>query len=80
MKHSGIRFLLPYMAPYRRHLVIGTIYALISATASAFSPALLGRAIDDVLAGIRAISWCGTLSGLSHWQPRSPCSGICSVC
>lgn len=54
MKHSGIRFLLPYMAPYRRHLVIGTIYALISATASAFSPALLGRAIDDVLAGIRA--------------------------
>ncbi len=54
MKHSGIRFLLPYMAPYRRHLIVGTIYALISAAASAFSPALLGRAIDDVLAGIRA--------------------------
>lgn len=53
MKHSGIRFLLPYMAPYRRHLIVGTIYALISAAASAFSPALLGRAIDDVLAGIR---------------------------
>jgi ATP-binding cassette subfamily B protein len=41
------------MAPYRRHLIVGTIYALISASASAFSPALLGRAIDDVLAGIR---------------------------
>ncbi|ABU59181.1 ABC transporter ATP-binding protein [Roseiflexus castenholzii] len=53
MKHSGLRFLLPYMAPYRRHLIVGTIYALISASASAFSPALLGRAIDDVLAGIR---------------------------
>jgi ATP-binding cassette subfamily B protein len=33
--------------------MVGTIYALISASASAFSPALLGRAIDDVLAGIR---------------------------
>lgn len=53
MKHSGLRFLLPYMKPYRGHLIVGTFYALISAAASAFSPALLGRAIDDVLAGIR---------------------------
>lgn len=54
MRRSGLRFLLPYMAPYRGHLIVGTIYAMISAAASALSPALLGRAIDDVLAGIRA--------------------------
>ncbi len=52
MKRSGLRFLLPYMAPYRRHLVVGTLYALIGAAASAFSPALLGRAIDALLEGI----------------------------
>jgi ATP-binding cassette subfamily B protein len=54
MQHAGLRFLLPYMRPYHRHLLIGTLYALIGAAASAFSPTLLGMAVDEVLAGIRA--------------------------
>ncbi|HWQ13828.1 MAG TPA: ABC transporter ATP-binding protein [Roseiflexaceae bacterium] len=53
MRHTGLRFLLPYMRPYRRHLALGTLYALIGAAASAFSPALLGMAIDELLGGIR---------------------------
>ena len=51
---TGLRFLLPYMQPYRRHLLLGCLYALIGASASAFSPALLGRAIDEVQRGVRA--------------------------
>ena len=64
MRHAGFRFLLPYMAPYRWHLVLGTLYALIGAAASAFSPALLGRAIDDLLAGVRLESLAGYAAGL----------------
>lgn len=41
------------MAPYRWKLVLGTIYAIIGASASAFSPTLLGRAIDALQQGIR---------------------------
>jgi ATP-binding cassette, subfamily B, multidrug efflux pump len=53
MRHTGLRFLLPYMRPYRRHLIVGTLYALFGATASAFGPTLLGRAIDEIQRGIR---------------------------
>lgn len=53
MRHSGLRFLLPYMRPYHRHLALGTLYALLGASASAFSPAVLGLAIDEILGGIR---------------------------
>lgn len=53
MKHTGLRFLLPYMRPYRGALALGTVYALIGAASSAFSPALLGRAIDALLAGVQ---------------------------
>ncbi|MEN9935231.1 MAG: hypothetical protein RLZZ387_1810 [Chloroflexota bacterium] len=53
MRHSGLRFLLPYMRPYRRHLAVGTLYALIGSSASAFSPTVLGMAIDELLRGIR---------------------------
>ncbi|MFO7169416.1 MAG: ABC transporter ATP-binding protein [Chloroflexota bacterium] len=53
MRNTGLRFLLPYMQPYRRHLVVGAIYALIGASASAFSPTLLGMAIDELLRGVR---------------------------
>lgn len=53
MKHAGLRFLLPYMQPYRGALALGTLYALIGAAASAFGPAVLGRAIDELLGGIR---------------------------
>jgi ATP-binding cassette, subfamily B, multidrug efflux pump len=51
---SGLRFLLPYARAYRRHLLLGTLYAIIGAAASAFSPALLGMAIDQLSAGVRA--------------------------
>lgn len=40
------------MRPYRRHLILGTIYAIIGAGASAYSPTLLGQAIDALLRGI----------------------------
>lgn len=52
MQQSGLRFLLPYMQPYRGALARGALYAFIGASASAFSPTLLGWAIDDVLKGV----------------------------
>jgi ATP-binding cassette subfamily B protein len=53
LRGSGLRFLLPYAQPYRNQLLLGTLYALIGASASAFSPALLGIAIDELRAGLR---------------------------
>jgi ATP-binding cassette subfamily B protein len=53
MEHRGLQFLLPYMRAYRRDLALGTLYALIGAGASAFSPTLLGWAVDDLIAGVR---------------------------
>jgi ATP-binding cassette, subfamily B, multidrug efflux pump len=50
---TGLRFLLPYTRPYRGHLLLGMLYALIGAGASAFSPTLLGMAIDDLRNGIQ---------------------------
>ncbi|MCE7980135.1 MAG: ABC transporter ATP-binding protein [Caldilinea sp. CFX5] len=54
MQRQGLRFLLPYMRPYRNALIIGTFYAMIGAGASAFSPTLLGWGIDDLTDGIDA--------------------------
>lgn len=54
MQHQGLRFLLPYMRPYYGVLMLGTVYALIGAGASAFSPTLLGWGIDNLTAGISA--------------------------
>ncbi|MDQ2996709.1 MAG: ABC transporter ATP-binding protein, partial [Chloroflexota bacterium] len=53
MRNTGLRFLLPYMRPYSRMLVLGTLYAIIGAGASAFSPTLLGWAIDELNGGVR---------------------------
>ncbi|MBC8163418.1 MAG: ABC transporter ATP-binding protein [Roseiflexaceae bacterium] len=53
MAQSGLRFLLPYMRPYHGALVRGGLYALIGATASAFSPTLLGWAVDELLQSVR---------------------------
>ncbi len=53
MQATGLRFLLPYMKPYHRHLAIGTLYALIGAGASAFSPTWLGWAVDALDGGVR---------------------------
>jgi ATP-binding cassette subfamily B protein len=54
MRHSGLEFLLPYMRPYRRSLLIGTLYALIGASASAFSPTWLGWGVDALNHGATA--------------------------
>src|SRR5215207_3069020 len=53
MRNTGLRFLLPYMRPYRGALLLGTFYAIIGAGASAFSPTLLGWAIDELNGGVR---------------------------
>ena len=52
MKNSGLQFLLPYMRPYRRALIIGAVYAFFGAAASAFSPYWLGMAIDSLNEGV----------------------------
>ncbi|PLS81233.1 MAG: ABC transporter ATP-binding protein [Chloroflexi bacterium] len=53
MRDTGLRFLLPYMRRYRSLLLLGLLYGLIGAGASAFSPTLLGWAVDELLAGVR---------------------------
>ncbi|MEM7536701.1 MAG: ABC transporter ATP-binding protein [Chloroflexota bacterium] len=53
MDQPGLNFLWPYMRPYRRQLTIGTLYALISAGAQAYSPALLGYAVDSLNQGVQ---------------------------
>lgn len=50
MKNSGLSFLIPYMRPYKWKLIIGGIFAVIGATAQAFSPMILGLAVDDLMA------------------------------
>lgn len=53
MQHQGLRFLLPYMRSYRGTLLLGTLYALIGAGASAFSPTLLGWGVDALTEGVQ---------------------------
>lgn len=68
MRRTGLRFLLPYMRPYRGTLLLGTLYALIGAGASAFSPTFLGWAVDELLAGVRPAVlalYAGGLLGLA---------------
>lgn len=52
MHYQGLRILLPYMRPWHRALWLGSLYALIGASASAFSPTLLGWGIDALGNGI----------------------------
>ena len=52
MQNTGLQFLLPYMRPYRRELLIGTLFALAGASASAFSPTWLGWGIDALTKGL----------------------------
>jgi ATP-binding cassette subfamily B protein len=49
---SGLHVLFPYMAPYRNLLLLGTVYAIIGATASAVSPTWLGWGIDALTKGV----------------------------
>lgn len=53
MEQQGLRFLLPYMRPYRQLLLLGMLYALIGAAASAFSPTLLGWGVDSLNDGVQ---------------------------
>ncbi|NOK59515.1 MAG: ABC-type multidrug transport system, ATPase and permease component [Chloroflexi bacterium AL-W] len=53
MRHAGLRFLLPYMRPYRGMLLLGTLYAAIGASAQAYSPVLIGQVINELGNGIR---------------------------
>jgi ATP-binding cassette subfamily B protein len=41
------------MRPYRGALLLGTLYAIVGASASAFSPTMLGWAIDELTGGVR---------------------------
>lgn len=52
MHKSGLNILIPYMRPYRNHLLLGTLLAFIGAGASAFSPTWLGWGVDALNAGV----------------------------
>ncbi|HZG66069.1 MAG TPA: ABC transporter ATP-binding protein [Herpetosiphonaceae bacterium] len=53
MKGSNIRYLMPYLANRRWWWIGCFVYALFSGSASAFSPFLLGQAIDELRRGVR---------------------------
>jgi len=48
MEQLGLNFLLPYMRPYRRDLLLGTLFAFLGAGAQALSPTVLGYAVDNL--------------------------------
>jgi ATP-binding cassette subfamily B protein len=52
MQKSGLNILFPYMRPYRSSLLIGTLFALLGAGASAFSPTWLGWGVDALSQGV----------------------------
>jgi len=52
MKQSGLHILFPYMRPYIGSLLLGTVYALVGAAASAFSPTWLGWGVDALSVGV----------------------------
>lgn len=56
MRDMGLRLLLPYMRPYRGRLLLGTVYAFIGASASAWSPTILGWAIDELRGGLNLLA------------------------
>lgn len=63
MRNSNLRYLWPYMA-HRPWWIVGSfIYAIAGASASAFSPFVLGRAIDE-LAGDFRLEKLAVWSGL----------------
>ena len=53
MKGSGMRYLWPYLRGRRWWLAGCLLYAIIGASASAYSPFLLGRAVDELSRGVR---------------------------
>ncbi|MDP9382787.1 MAG: ABC transporter ATP-binding protein/permease [Chloroflexota bacterium] len=53
MRGSGIKYLWPYISGRRMWLIGCLVYAVIGASASAYSPYLLGRAVDELKGGVR---------------------------
>ncbi|MCC6455401.1 MAG: ABC transporter ATP-binding protein [Caldilineaceae bacterium] len=53
---SGLNILFPYMRPYRNLLLLGTVFALIGAAASAFSPTWLGWGVDALTKDVTSSS------------------------
>ena len=53
MKGSNLRYLWPYLANRPGWWIGCVMYALIGASASAFSPFVLGRAVDELQRGVR---------------------------
>ena len=53
MKGSNLRYLWPYLSNRPWWWIGCIVYALIGASASAFSPFVLGRAIDELQRGVR---------------------------
>ncbi len=53
LRNTGLQFLRPYVRPYHDRLLLGLLYAAVGAGASAFSPTLLGWAVDELQAGVR---------------------------
>ena len=52
MHKSGLNILFPYMRPFRSSLLLGTLFAMLGAGASAFSPTWLGWGVDALNRGI----------------------------
>lgn len=56
MHKTGLSILLPYMRPYQGLLLLGTLFALLGATASAFSPTWLGWGVDALNEGVTSFN------------------------
>lgn len=68
MRNSNLRYLWPYMAHRPWWLIGSLLYAITGATASAFSPFVLGRAIDELTGDLRIerlAFWAGLILVLS---------------
>lgn len=64
MKGSNIRYLMPYLRGRPKWLILCLVYATIGAGASAFSPFVLGKAIDELRSGVHLSLLLGYALGL----------------
>jgi ATP-binding cassette subfamily B multidrug efflux pump len=48
---AGLREVLPYLWTYRARIILAVLYAAAAAGSAVLAPALLGRAVDDLLSG-----------------------------
>jgi ATP-binding cassette, subfamily B, multidrug efflux pump len=64
MRGSSIRYLWPYLRGRPKWLIGCVVYAVVGASASAFSPFLLGYAVDELKGGVRLPVLLAYVSGL----------------